>query len=62
MPLDFPKHESIGEDLMGRHPIPGVNPVFDAAIPSIMYFKNTNTTTAKGLNGAAMNAFLIMRL
>ncbi|WP_330747034.1 hypothetical protein [Chryseobacterium sp. CP-77] len=34
---------------------PGVNPAFDAAIPSIMYFKNTNTTSAKGLNGAAMN-------
>ncbi|UMQ42357.1 hypothetical protein MKS83_01415 [Chryseobacterium sp. Y16C] len=34
---------------------PGVNPAFDTAIPSIMYFKNTNTTSAKGLNGAAMN-------
>lgn len=34
---------------------PGVSPAFDAAIPSIMYFKNTNTTSAKGLNGAAMN-------
>ncbi|GAA5098834.1 hypothetical protein GCM10023210_35390 [Chryseobacterium ginsengisoli] len=33
----------------------GVNPVFSTTIPSIMYFRNTNTNTAKGLNGSAMN-------
>jgi len=39
----------------GGTQFPGVNPAFNATIPSIMYFKNTNTTSAKGLNGAAMN-------
>lgn len=39
----------------GGTQFPGVNPAFSTSIPSIMYFKNTNTTSAKGLNGAAMN-------
>jgi len=29
----------------------GVAPAFSTTIPSIMYFKNTNTNTSKGLNG-----------
>ncbi|PJJ66597.1 RCC1 domain-containing protein [Chryseobacterium geocarposphaerae] len=33
---------------------PAVAPAFSATIPSIMYFRNTNTATSKGLNGAAM--------
>lgn len=33
---------------------PNVSPAFSGIIPSIMYFRNTNTATSKGLNGAAM--------
>lgn len=39
----------------GGTQFPAINPAFSTTIPSIMYFKNTNTTTAKGLNGAVMN-------
>ena len=31
----------------------GVNPAYSATIPNIMYFRNTNTSSIKGLNGAA---------
>jgi hypothetical protein len=38
----------------GGTQFPGVNPAFSTTIPSIMYFRNTNIATSKGLNGAAM--------
>ena len=39
----------------GGTQFPSVAPAFSTTIPSIMYFRNTNTNTAKGLNGLAMN-------
>lgn len=34
---------------------PTVPPAYSTTIPSIMYFRNTNVNSAKGLNGASMN-------
>lgn len=38
----------------GGTQFPGVAPAFSGTIPSIMYFRNTNISTSKGLNGASM--------
>jgi alpha-tubulin suppressor-like RCC1 family protein len=38
----------------GGTQFPGVAPAFNTTIPSIMYFRNTNTATSKGLNGALL--------
>lgn len=38
----------------GATQYPNVAPAFSATIPSIMYFKNTNINTRKGLNGAVL--------
>ncbi|WP_199121326.1 hypothetical protein [Pedobacter sp. ASV28] len=40
----------------GGTSFPAVNPGFSTAIPSIMYFRNTNTTSVKGLNGDVLGA------
>ena len=40
----------------GGTQFPTVAPPYDTSIPSIMYYTNTDTSTAKGLNGAAMSA------
>ncbi|RYD98941.1 MAG: hypothetical protein EOP54_05885 [Sphingobacteriales bacterium] len=38
----------------GTTQFPNVAPAFSTTIPSIMYFRNTNTSTRKGLNGDLM--------
>ncbi|WAC40917.1 beta strand repeat-containing protein [Pedobacter sp. SL55] len=51
----FPNNSNLERRVYnGGTQFPAVAPAFDVNIPSIMYFKNTNTNTSKGLNGAVL--------